>query len=73
MSDFGAELSNQNRSNTASFFDVTPRSTFSAAQRSKIADIVAAAVRAIQMQQLTSSLITEIRSQDSTHTDFIKE
>jgi hypothetical protein len=56
MSDFEAELSNQSRSNTASSFDATPESSFSAAQRTEIADIVATAVRAIQMQQLTSSL-----------------
>ncbi len=73
MSDFEAEFSNQNRSNIALFSDVTSESTFSAAQRSKIADIVATAVRTIHMQQFISSLITEIRSQDSTHTDFIKE
>jgi hypothetical protein len=75
MSDFEAEFSNQDRSNIASFFDVTPRSTFSGAQRSKIADIVAAVVRAIQMQQSTSSFISETHfmTQESTFTEFIKK
>jgi hypothetical protein len=61
MSEF-SEFSNQSRSNTISSSDITPESTFSAAQRTEIADIVAAAVRAIQMQQLTSSLTSEAQS-----------
>jgi hypothetical protein len=51
-----SDLSNQDRSNIVSFTDFTTRSMFSATQRSKIADIVIAAVRTIQMQQLISSL-----------------
>jgi hypothetical protein len=44
-----SEFSNQSRSNIASFIDFTQSFTFSAAQRSKIADIVVAAIRTIQM------------------------
>jgi hypothetical protein len=77
MSDFTkqSELSNQNRLNIVSSFDATSRSTFFAAQRSKIVDIVAAAIRAIQMQQFISSSIFAARymTQKFTLTEFIKK
>jgi hypothetical protein len=76
MSDFTeqSELSNQNRSNIVSFSDVTSRSAFFAAQRSKIADIIAIAVKIIQMQQLTSSFTNATLSSDYNQTiDFIKK
>ncbi len=46
-----SEFSNQTRSNIASFSDFTFESMFSAAQRTKIADIVAIAMRSLQNQQ----------------------
>jgi hypothetical protein len=72
MSDFEAESSNQSRSNIASFFDVTLESAFSAAQRTEIANIVATAVRAIQIQQLTSSLTSEAQSINQ-ETEYFKK
>jgi hypothetical protein len=73
MSEFAeqSELSNQKRDQLTSS-DTTFEFTFSAAQRSEIADIVVAAVRTIQMQQCTSSSTT-VRSQKSTITEYIKE
>ncbi len=67
--------SNQGRPNTAPSSDATPGPTFSAAQRSEIADIVAAAVRAIQMQQPTPPPTSETHpiGQGSTPTGFTKE
>jgi hypothetical protein len=67
-----SELSNQNRSNIASSTDFTIESMFSVAQRSKIADIVIAAMRTIQMQQLTSSFTSETQS-TAQSADFIKK
>jgi hypothetical protein len=67
-----SELSNQNRSNIVSSIDFTIESMFFAAQRSKIADIVIAAVRTIQMQQLTSSFTSETQSIAQT-ADFIEK
>jgi hypothetical protein len=68
-----SDFSNQTRSNTASSIDFTQDSIFFAAQRSKIANIVAVAVKTIQMQQFISSSITEVRSQKAALTDFIKK
>jgi hypothetical protein len=60
-----SEFSNQNRSNTASSFEITPESAFSAAQRTEISNIIATAVRTIQMQQLTSSFTSATQSTSS--------
>jgi hypothetical protein len=76
MSDFTeqSKLSNQNRLNIVSFSDVTSKSAFFAAQRSEIADIIAIAVRIIQMQQFTSSFTSVTQSSDYNQTtDFIKK
>jgi hypothetical protein len=64
MSEFvkQSDLSNQNRSNIVSFTDFTTKSMFSTTQRSKIADIMIAAVRTIQMQQLILSLTSETQA-----------
>jgi hypothetical protein len=74
MSDFTdqSELSNQSRSNIVSSFEFALEFMFFIAQRSKIADIVIAALRTIQMQQLTSSFTSETQA-TAQSVDFIKE
>jgi hypothetical protein len=77
MSDFTdqSEFSNQSRSNTASSFETTLKSAFSAAQRTEIANIVAAVVRTIQMQQPISSLTSAAQSTPGYNqpAEYIKE
>jgi hypothetical protein len=69
-----SELINQERAQSI-LSDTTFESAFSIAQRFEIANIVAAAMKAIQMQQFISSFIFEIRSSEHefVFTEFIKK
>jgi hypothetical protein len=74
MSNFAdREQSQSSFSKNQESFEIISNLMFSAAQRSKIADIVAIVVRQLQTQQSISSSTTETQSINQSATEYIKK